>query len=277
VGRGRHARALSLAAAVVSVGAAPAHAERTAPEVNPQWSGYAVSARHVAYTRVSATWTQPAARCGLGDAGALSATWVGLGGHTAKSLEQVGTDASCDGAGRPNYFAWFELVAGVAHRVPETVRPGDEIAASVRRLEPNLVELRIANRTRHWTFSRRIAWGAADVSSAEWIVEAPYSCARFSCRHVPLANFGSVTFRDVEAVGNGARGSLATRRWSVIPIELVPCAARAGAGSRAGARPGAASADGRAFPVAWVADAGPGGACKSRPTTIGGLPDVTKG
>jgi Peptidase A4 family len=277
VGRGRHARALTLAAAALALGPAPARAGRTAPEVNAQWSGYAVSARHVSYSSVGATWTQPAARCRPGDAGALSAAWVGLGGHSRTSLEQVGTDASCDAAGRPSYFAWFELVAGVAHRVPRTVRPGDEIVGSVRRLEPNLVELRIEDRTRRWTFARRIVWGTADVSSAEWIVEAPYACVRFSCRHVALANFGTVTFRNVRAVGNGAPGSLASRRWTLIPIELVPCVRPGGAGSRAGARPGPASADGRTFAVAWLADAGRGSACKSRPTTIGGLPDVTKG
>jgi hypothetical protein len=278
VGRGRHARPLTLAALATAVAAGAAQAGRTAPEVNPQWSGYAVSAPHTSYTSASATWTQPAVRCETGDAGSLSAAWVGLGGHTASRLEQVGTDASCDGAGRPAYYAWFELVAGIAHRIPRTVKPGDEIAGSVRRLAGNLIELRVANQTRHWTFSRRIAWAAADVSSAEWIVEAPYACVRFSCHQARLANFGSVRFRDVEAVGNGRRGSLAKRAWTVSPIELAPCAHRpASAARRPGARPGPASADGSTFLISWLPRARAGGACKSRPTTVGGLPDVTKG
>ena len=273
--------ASTLAAAVALAGAGMAHAgtvSSVTKVVNPQWAGYVVTAPHVAFTNATATWTQPAVRCTHGATPALSAVWVGLGGYASTVLEQVGVSANCDAAGKAGYFAWFELVPDTAHTIDEKVAAGDTIAASVTRLKLNLVELRIENRTRRWTFVRKITWDASESSSAEWIVEAPYSCVRFSCRPAPLANFGSVTLRDVEAVGNGSRGTLAAPTWTTTAISLVPCASKP-SGSRAGAIPGASSRDGGTFAIAWARDAGLSRTCKKLPgeALVGGLPDVTEG
>jgi hypothetical protein len=66
------------------------------------------------------------------------------------------------------------------------------------------------------------------VSSAEWIVEAPSECiSQFACQALPLANFGSVTFRSARATeARGAAGSITACRWWRTKIELAPDAQR---------------------------------------------------
>lgn len=267
-----------LAVAGLSVVAASGARAMTSskPILNPQWSGYAVTAKHVSYTTISGTWTEPVVHCTAGAAPALSAAWVGLGGLSTKSLEQVGVDANCDAKGHADYFAWFEILPDVAHNVPQQIHSGDVITGTVKRIGLALVELRIENRTRHWTFDRKITWGTADVSSAEWIVEAPFTCKRFTCQPSPLANFGSVSFHDVTAIGNGRRGTLSDPAWKTTRIDLAPCV-RTKTSSTAGATPAAPSSDGTIFGVSWARDAGVPAPCRgdSGPVTVGVLPDYT--
>jgi hypothetical protein len=208
----------SLAALALAVAASAA--------VTPNWAGYAVTSRAgetVSFTRVAGMWTVPTVTCTDEDAGTASAVWVGLGGYRpgARSLEQVGTDANCDSSARPTYFAWFEVVPYPATTIELTVRPGDTIAASVRIL-PETARLRVENRTRGWTFARDISWASPDTSSAEWVVEAPATCVRFSCSEPRLADFGSVRIHDVSVVGNGRAGTLAVGPWKVTRVALAP-------------------------------------------------------
>jgi hypothetical protein len=85
---------------------------------------------------------------------------------------------------------------------------------------------------------------SVDVSSAEWIAEAPSSCTR-SCQTLPLANFGTVPFSAASATAtNGQVGTIAATPWSAVAITL---GARTGS---YGATPSALSADGSSFTVA---------------------------
>jgi hypothetical protein len=268
--------AIAVLVATVSLTASAAYGRSSKPVLNPQWSGYVVTAKHVSYTNITGTWTEPVMSCPAGAAPALSAAWVGLGGLTTKILEQVGVDANCDAKGRAAYFAWFEILPDVAHNAPEKVSSGDVITGSVKRIGLALVELRIVNHTRHWTFDRKITWGAADVSSAEWIVEAPFACKRFTCQSSPLANFGSMSFHDVAAVGNGRLGTLSNPAWKTTQINLAPCV-RTKTSPTAGATPAAPSSHGTIFGVSWIRDAGLPAPCKgdSGSVTIGVIPDYT--
>jgi hypothetical protein len=236
----------------------------------------------VSFTSVTGTWTEPRVACASGDAGASSTVWIGLGGYTgANELEQAGTDANCNALGKPTYYAWFEVVPYPAYPIKLRVSPGDTIAASVNIL-PRDIELQVKNRTRGWTFTRRISWPfVPDTTSAEWIVEAPARCIRYSCKQAPLANFGSVTMTKIAAIGNASPGTLADPAWTASPIQLVAGPSRshsisegtpddtaqlttgapepAGASiPAAGAAPGPASADGTAFTVFWLSPASNG-------------------
>ena len=81
------------------------------PEVSSNWSGYVAVAPDgaaAAFTDVTGTWVEPAAKCSTGRSDA-AAFWVGLGGNDTDSpaLEQLGTSLSCDGnSGTPTYAAW---------------------------------------------------------------------------------------------------------------------------------------------------------------------------
>jgi Peptidase A4 family len=265
--------ALAATAAALALGVASARAASpAASEVSPSWAGYVATAPE-GFTHVSGGWTVPAVRC-RGARTATSAAWVGLGGFASKEpkVQQVGTDSNCDAAGHPKYFAWFEVVPYPAYTIASKVEPGDEMAGAVTLL-PGNVELRLADRTRGWTFARRISWASPDKSSAEWVIEAPALCVRYVCARPSLADFGAVTFRDAAAaVAGGHAGPLAGGAWALTGLTLVPHAQSGTMGvedqvgqqpattpdrppiSPAGASPGAVAPGGSAFTIAWAAD-----------------------
>ena len=106
-----------------------------------------------------------------------------------------------------------------------------------------------------------------DVTSAEWIVEAPASCDATGCQTLPLANFGSASFTRARATSIGAhRGTIADPAWATTAMTL---SADANLGVGAGvavpgtsgqATPGPLSATGDAFTVTYqdVPPQGPG-------------------
>jgi hypothetical protein len=185
------------------------------------WAGYATSKPGTTFRHVSGTWVAPAAHCGSGDR-RYSAVWLGLGGlhTTARALEQVGTEADCAG-GKGYYSAWYEIVPAAPVKLGLTVRPGDTMSASVA-VAGRSVKLFIADRTRGTSFTKRLDVARVDVSSAEWIVEAPSACGDNGiCRALPLANFGTTSFAGVEATSaTGHTGTISDPGWSSVAITL---------------------------------------------------------
>ena len=242
-----------------------------AKESSTNWAGYAVmgpdTTGPITFTSVTGTWTQVAAACTVGHGNAASAFWVGLGGYNTSSqaLEQIGTDADCSSSGAATYYAWYELVPEPPVNLKFKINPGDTITASVN-VSGDTVLLQIKNRTRGTVFTKRVTTSGIDLTSAEWIAEAPSSCTRFSCTPVPLANFGSVGFSRIATIGNTHPGTLIDPTWTAVPIQLVP---RASGGffpgpdrgfvtqnSTAGtSAPAGLTADGRAFTLSWVSNA----------------------
>lgn len=253
-------------------GTAAAAKRDITPSVSSNWAGYAISdpatiagttaTQPLAFSDVTATWVQPKAKCTSGPSAAYSAFWVGLGGFatTSTALEQVGTESDCTDAGTPTYFAWYEIVPAPSVRVNLKIFAGDMITTAVV-VNGSDVLVQVKDRTRGTNFTRHLTAATPDVSSAEWIAEAPSECAT-RCQVLPLANFGSVAFSRIAAVANGHPGTLTDTSWASLPIQLVPHAnfhSFFGApdnASKAGATPGTASPDGRTFTVSWLADAG---------------------
>jgi hypothetical protein len=274
---------LSIAGANAVVAATALGVPTAGIDVSSNWSGYAVTgvgstatvaSTSMTFADVTGTWTQPAATCTPGQS-TSAAIWVGLGGYTVGSnaLEQAGTSADCSSSGRASYYAWYELVPATSVTLKLKIFPGDVVTATVL-IKDTDVLVQVKNRTRHTFFTKHLKMGAPDLTSAEWIAEAPSECtvAGF-CRTVPLTNFGSVTFSKIAALGNGQGGTLNGTGWEPTPIQLVPRARRffgdvnASASSTAGASPTNVSSDGSAFTVNWVADA----------TTSGGTTTTTSG
>jgi hypothetical protein len=249
--------------------------------VSTNWAGYAVSADSTTYTSATATWKEPTVVCGPEDAGEASAFWVGLGGYsqTSQALEQLGTSADCSSTtGQPTYYAWYELVPKPSVQVKMSIKPGNTVTVSVNILSGGMVEFQVKNRSTGTTFTKKIASADPDLTSAEWIAEAPSDCNQFRCREIPLSNFGSVSFTKIAATGNSAGGTLTQNPgWTTDEITLDPDQGHgffpgpnsfsSFANSDAGATPSAASADGRSFTVQWSADVGSGAATTTTTTT----------
>jgi hypothetical protein len=260
-----------MACAVVACAAQARSSDDNSPAmvITPNWAGYVAggtTGSPTNFTSVTGTWTVPPATCGSGLNGTLSTEWVGLGGYTTKRQEEIGTDTNCDANGKPVYFAWFELVPFISYTIKgEPVQAGDTMTGLVKILTPSLVELQIQDQTRNWTWSRNITFSPMDTSTAEWITEAPATCLRFVCSEANLANFGTVTMRNISATtANGKSGTLTNPDWNVTALQLIPskltipsldpeavASSTGKASSPAGATPGQYSSDGSSFDTTW--------------------------
>lgn len=224
-----------LAAAFLGASEAPASAAGTAfvKAVSANWSGYAATRTTVSdkFERVSGAWTQPAGACKRGKT-TYSAIWVGLGGfrHGSKALEQTGSEVDCTSFGHAVYSAWYELVPAGPVPLRLAVRAGDRLSASVAVRDGEVV-MQVKNLTtgRTKTVLRRMDQPRPDLTSAEWIVEAPSACTTTSvCRTLPLTNFGTASFTDASATtAQGTRTPIAGTGYRVTDLELRDSASNA--------------------------------------------------
>jgi Peptidase A4 family len=253
---GRFGLAGLLVFAAVLAGA-PAAMANTTKSTN--WAGYAIHRDGVSFHQVSATWNQPNATC-VGGHPSYSAAWVGLGGYspTSGALEQIGTELDCGAAGRVISSAWYELVPAPSKTISLAVNPGDVMHASVT-VTGHQVVVVLENLTRHHSFRKTLYAPVVDVSSAEWIVEAPSECiSQYACQALPLANFGSVSFDSATAVStDGVAGSIASGGWGRTKIKLTPGAqrfivARGSSGTAGTAAPSALRDRGSRFDVTYA-------------------------
>jgi len=232
--------------------------------VSSNWSGYALippSTDPIVFSDVTGTWVQPKATCTKGRRDA-AAFWVGLGGYdeSSTSLEQLGTAIECDGASKtPINYAWWELVPAAAVKIPFKIAAGDTITAAVL-VKGQRITFSLRDVTRHTRFSKVLTPSQAlDVSSAEWIAEAPSNCTSSGrCSVIPLNNFRTVTFSKAAAIGNDHPGTILDTTWTPDPIELISDDSESGLfsqgdilGPGVGAVPADVSADGRSFSVTW--------------------------
>jgi hypothetical protein len=176
---------------------------------------------------------------------------------------QTGTDASCNSHGRATHHVWYEILPAPAVTLDLAIRPGDLVTASVNlRDSGTSVMLQVKNRTTHQSATRTLAVAGGNALSAEWIAEAPSRCNAFWCKTMPLANFGSVSFTRIAAIGDGHPGTITDPAWAAAPIRLVsrpgaeafpggPRPERLSATPGAGAVPGPLDPAGRSFTVSW--------------------------
>jgi hypothetical protein len=242
-----------------------------AGEASSNWAGYAITSPDPAasFTRVIGTWKQPPAKCGINDSDSATSFWVGLGGknETSQALEQIGTSSDCNPTGPTSYYAWYEVVPAPPISFALKIVPGDTITASVT-VSGKLVMLLVKNLTRHTAGSQAISVKAPDLSSAEWIVEAPSACDGSSCDMVPLADFGSTGFSKIQATRDGHTGKLGDSAWTTTPMQLITNGQQSFYGgplegdvtyySKAGTcLPTRLANDGGSFTLSWVASASP--------------------
>ncbi len=271
-----------LGAGVVGAGSSPTGAgvrmgmlEGPTTESSENWAGYAVTAAPGATTSfraVSGTWVQPAAACPK-EGPTYSGFWVGLGGFVLDSrvLEQIGTSSDCTKAGTPKYSAWYELIPAPPIPIKLRVAPGDTMSAIVA-VSGSSVTLRLRNLTRRAVFTKKVTLPDPDLTSAEWVAEAPSSCDGWGrCQTQTLTNFGTVTFSGAAAsTVDGQGGTISNPAWAVTSIRLfsrspVRIDPRTGEvqmdpeDQLPGAVPSELSPDGDGFSVTWRGERGSAG------------------
>ncbi len=158
------------------------------------WSGYATTGTR--YTDVKGTWVEPTANCSNGQT-AYSSFWVGIDGDTTNTVEQLGTDADCNGS-TPVYYGWWEMYPKGSVNLSTSsypVSPGDTLTAEVSTNGSGSFTLTMHS-SRGWTFTTSQNSRKARLGSAEWIAEAPSSGGI-----LPLADFGTVNFSSCTANG----------------------------------------------------------------------------
>jgi hypothetical protein len=206
---------------------------------------------------------QPAANCfARAIASSAASFWVGLGGngpHSTK-VEQIGTDSDCDPDGQPDYYAWYELWPGpVVFLNDFGVEPGDEIAAGVS-VRGNAVDVRLKNITTGALYLRTVSVHAPDLSSAEWIAEAPAATVHHHDQIVPLTDFGTIHFTNATATSLGGHtGSISDRVWNWQAIDFKsdrgggrdPVTSFLDSAAAAHSYPTVLSDHGSAFSLAW--------------------------
>jgi hypothetical protein len=271
--------ALALLALAGPAGAASSTA------VSENWAGYAAAAKSAGgFSDVSGDWTSPAATCTSGRS-TYSAFWVGLGGASSQSsaLEQAGTQADCNAAGKASYHAWYELVPSAPVKLALKVAAGDSIATRVA-VSGDQVTITVDDQTTGQSVTKTVTMTAAtpDTSTAEWMAEAPSECASGNltqCSTLPLTDFGTVRFTHASATAGGHTGSISDPAWTSQSIALSSASGSSfggggfGAqetayqlGSSASAIPSALSSKGSAFKVTYARSGSSSGASSSAGT-----------
>jgi peptidase A4-like protein len=256
---------LAVTAACV-LSAVPAASAATAVQQasSGNWSGYVAGGSSASsatrFKSVSGSWVAPTAKCT--GSSTYSAYWVGLGGAgQTEALEQAGTEANCNASGQASYYAWYELVPSAPVRVNLGVHAGDHISSRVI-VAGTAVNVSVSNQTTGQSFSKQLTMSTPDVTSAEWIAEAPSSCGATtsSCSTLPLTDFGTVRFTASSATTtDGHTGSISDPTWSRAAVSLSPGGGSSGFGdvglsaaaSSGSATPSSLSSDGSSFSVAY--------------------------
>ena len=220
--------------------------ESTRFSSSQNWCGYAVetdfgSPQNYAVSSVVGQWTIP----GLTSTSAntYSSIWIGMDGYSSGTVEQIGTEQDWTSSDQQNYV-WFEMYPKSAYEIVGfPIARGDHFGAGVSFIGSSTFVLSVTNFTQgfyyrvptHYTKSR-----SARRSSAEWIVEAP-----FSGGILPLADFDTVKLAACSATLNNHAGPIGDSAWQHDSITMVTSS------EATKAQPSALSSGGSAFSVQW--------------------------
>lgn len=172
------------------------------------WSGYLKGGRSgqpSSFSSAYGEWTVPAISSTSTDLTAQVVVWIGIGGGgpyrglpDTGSVIQIGTGAYYDKTSKsPRYYAWWETIEP-SNPLPEqpisnTIMPGDQIKAFVNQLNGSLWLVGLINDTQNWVFAQKVTYNG-DITTAEFIVEAPQTGIGPGRTVLPLANYGEVRF-----------------------------------------------------------------------------------
>lgn len=164
------------------------------------WSGYAVY-NSGASTDVKGSWVVPGLTCPSGQ-NTYSSAWVGIDGYNTNTVEQTGTEHDCTN-GSSSYYAWYEMYPKPGYKVPLVINQGDTMTAEVKFQGRGSFTLTITDVTTGKSYTTSQRSNKAQLGSAEWIMEAPWSGGI-----LPLSNFGTANYSASTATVGGNTGSI---------------------------------------------------------------------
>lgn|SRR5487761_1688402 len=214
------------------------------------WGGYAVTGPKGSVSDAKGSWVVPSVTCPKRGS-TYAAFWVGIDGFSSSTVEQTGVLAQCS-RGRAAYSAWYEFYPAGMVTISMSVKPNDKVFAEVQSTGTS-GQFTVSITDGSQTFSKTSTVSGAQMSSAEWIAEAPSSCSIFGCSVLPLANFGTAYFGQDNtgisqtgyATVNSVSGSIGSFGSSVQEITMVTNS------GTIKAQPSALSSDGTSFSITW--------------------------
>jgi hypothetical protein len=222
---------------------APRIHEKGATSTSTNWAGYAVETsfgrpQNGSVTDVKGSWVVPGVTAT--STNSYSAIWVGIDGFSSNTVEQLGTEQDWVN-GQLVYSAWWEMYPGPSFTITGfTIAPGDTINAEVRYIGGGSFTLSMTDVNKSETFSTTQQSRSAKRTSAEWIVEAPWSGGV-----LPLADFGIATVNGAAATLNGTTGPINGASWRNTSINMVDSSGALKAST------GSLSSGGTSFKVTW--------------------------
>jgi len=210
------------------------------------WSGYAAatSLTSPATNSVSAvygSWMVPTLSSATHNT--WCSLWVGIDGYSSSTVEQLGTEHDWINGHQSNY-AWFEMYPNYSFQINGfPVNNNDIISASVVYTCNGIFVLTIVNETRKVYTTIPTSYTTsltAQRSSAEWILEAPYSGGI-----LPLSHFNTVVFNNCLATINNIHGAINDQFWKDDQLTMVT------SGGAPKAIPSSLYNNGQSFSVAW--------------------------
>lgn len=182
------------------------------------WGGYVVyTAENI--TSISANWNVPALESSNNS---FVATWIGIGGASSNgnvtliakeidsgnvvsttsenALIQVGILSQ--GIGNSSQYHVFieTLPQPVTYYNQFQIKAGDNISASINLISYHLWQVKIENLNTGQSINEDISY-LTNETTAEWIVEKPYSGSNFKL--VNMANFNTIYFKNMSVSVNG--------------------------------------------------------------------------
>jgi hypothetical protein len=249
---------LLVGAGLAAAAFAPSALADTGSSVSSNWSGYRAATQDgTGFSRVSGSWTEPSANCSTSSGHA--SFWVGLGGSGGGNgaLEQAGTAVDCDSGGNATHTAWYELLPDPPVQLDLKVSAGDQMSSTVT-VDGSSVTITVSNATTGQSVTKNLTMTDTDpdVSTAEWIAEAPSQCdGSGNCQPLTLADFGKVGFTNSTATAGGHTGTISDSSWTAQPVTLSPgggVTEVVGGGESGGAQPSDLSTGGASFSVSYV-------------------------
>jgi hypothetical protein len=137
--------------------------------------------------------------------------WVGIDGFSNADLIQAGVGESMVGpydneTCTPGHFyvwAWWEILPASMTPVSMTVQAGDVVTVAISEVSPGEWDIKVTDVTENEVVNQVEAY-TAPLSSAEWVVEAPYDSYVCGGYCIPAAYSPAVPFSAVAYTGSAS-------------------------------------------------------------------------